>query len=251
MKRFDSVSTAGGGKLSYPRLMITPLGVLPLLLSVVAALASGFLMLFSPASETASSLAIIDIAAACAFIALFGYLFGIWVGTKAALMVTQALLYMTDVSGRRLDKLAGKLAREVEEPRCELSEVAETSDSSRSSLAGYLVAAGILGYFLGFIGSISHLSIVALHLYTFADTPPAITHDLYILSLYAFLAVLALALCLVSSIIALQWWRIRTLETKFASITYQKRMYKIAPINMEISASISKARARVLRFAAS
>ena len=92
---------------------------------------------------------------------------------------------------------------------------------------------------------------MALHLYTFADTPPAITHDLYILSLYAFLAVLALALCLVSSIIALQWWRIRTLETKFASITYQKRMYKIAPINMEISASISKARARVLRFAAS
>ena len=132
MKRFDSVSTAGGGKLSYPRLMITPLGVLPLLLSVVAALASGFLMLFSPASETASSLAIIDIAAACAFIALFGYLFGIWVGTKAALMVTQALLYMTDDSGRRLDKLAGKLARELEKPRCELSEVAETSDSFRS-----------------------------------------------------------------------------------------------------------------------
>lgn len=237
MKRIDS----------YTQLLF-PFGLRFIAAGIALALLSGGTVFVW--AEDASNPQVVDLAVSYALIALFSFIFGLWLAVGLSRLAIHAFLYALNGLKKRGDKLIRRVEEFYNTPL-------DMDGSVRSASGIPIVAVGSYGYIFGFMLSGMTLVYTALHSYTYADSSLPLTFDsglilqsAYAVALFSFVIAIG-ALLTVSARIALHWNELIRLEKKFDTLESSALdIQKFAPASASLSESIIKANANAMRFLA-
>ena len=237
MKRIDS----------YTQLLF-PFGLRFIAAGIALALLSGGMVFVW--AEDASNPEVVDLAVSYALIALFSFIFGLWLAVGLSRLAIHAFLYALNGLKKRGDKLIRRVEEFYNTPL-------DMDGSVRSASGIPIVTAVSYGYIFGFILACMTLVYATLHSYTYAGSPLAIAFESDLILRYAYAIglpsfVIAIgALLTISGLIGLRWNELIGLEKKFDTLESSARaIQEFAPASASLSESIIKANANAMRLLA-